>query len=100
VKCTELTRRLEKFRGINTEENTVLNYFDELEIHPVVLRLDQMALDEALGQIKKIVGRPHNYGPSPAELAEMKRIADEEAVSKSLSPAMNLSLGRKRAALI
>lgn len=29
-----LMRRLAEFRAINTEDETVLNYFDELEIHP------------------------------------------------------------------
>lgn len=29
-----LVRRLEAYRNANTEEETVLNYFDELEIHP------------------------------------------------------------------
>lgn len=29
-----LMRRLVEFRAINTEDETVLNYFDELEIHP------------------------------------------------------------------
>ena len=27
-------RRLVEFRALNTEDETVLNYFDELEIHP------------------------------------------------------------------
>ena len=31
---TGLMRRLAEFRAINTEDETVLNYFDELEIHP------------------------------------------------------------------
>lgn len=29
-----LLRRLAEFRAVNTEDETVLNYFDELEIHP------------------------------------------------------------------
>ncbi len=29
-----LLRRLVEFRAINEEDSTVLNYFDELEIHP------------------------------------------------------------------
>lgn len=29
-----LIRRLAEFRSLNEEDNTVLNYFDELEIHP------------------------------------------------------------------
>ena len=28
------TRRLTEYRAINTDEETVLNYFDELEFHP------------------------------------------------------------------
>ena len=28
-------RRLNDFRTINTDEDTVLNYFDELEVHPI-----------------------------------------------------------------
>ena len=28
------TRRLTDYRAINTDEDTVLNYFDELEFHP------------------------------------------------------------------
>lgn len=27
-------RRLAEFRAVNTEDETVMNYFDELEIHP------------------------------------------------------------------
>jgi len=29
-----LARRLAEFRAINTDDDTVLNYFDELEFHP------------------------------------------------------------------
>lgn len=31
---TGLMRRLAEFRAVNTEDETVMNYFDELEIHP------------------------------------------------------------------
>ena len=29
-----LTRRLAEYRAVNTDDDTVLNYFDELEFHP------------------------------------------------------------------
>ena len=32
--CTGMTRRLAEFRSLNEEDTTVLNYFDEKEIHP------------------------------------------------------------------
>ena len=31
----EFLSKLSKFRVINEEDSTVLNYFDELEVHPV-----------------------------------------------------------------
>ena len=34
-----LTKRLEEYRKANTDDLTVLNYFDELEITPVILQL-------------------------------------------------------------
>ncbi|KAJ3068775.1 Adenylate kinase 7, partial [Quaeritorhiza haematococci] len=36
-----LTRRLEEYRATNTDETTVLNFFDEHEIHPVVISVDK-----------------------------------------------------------
>lgn len=32
--CVGLLRRLSLFRSENEDDSTVLNYFDELEIHP------------------------------------------------------------------
>jgi adenylate kinase len=31
----DLIRRLSDYRSLNSEETTVLNYFDELEVHPI-----------------------------------------------------------------
>lgn len=39
----ELLRRLADYRALNTEDETVLNYFDELEFHP-----------EHIGNLKEI----------------------------------------------
>ncbi|KAJ3197257.1 Adenylate kinase 7 [Irineochytrium annulatum] len=73
-----LTRRLEEFRNTNTEENTVLNFFDEIEIHPLILSAETLAADDLLQAVIKHVGKPHNYGPSLEQLAEKKRIAEEQ----------------------
>ena len=32
--------KVEEFRSINTDDNTVVNFFDELEIHPDDIRED------------------------------------------------------------
>ena len=87
-----LKRRLEQFRKDNEEDVTVLNYFDELEVHPehigkkigglynslvqrydtnvnifIVCILDvekdkSEGMSDTLEKIKKIIGEPRNYG--------------------------------------
>lgn len=71
------TRRLRAHRQINTEENTVMNYFDELEIHPVDLDAskDESSITDL---IVKELGKPNNYGPTPEEVEEMNRIREAE----------------------
>ncbi|KAI8803996.1 hypothetical protein BJ742DRAFT_682527 [Cladochytrium replicatum] len=76
------TRRLEEYRQQNTDENTVLNYFDELEIHPFIIAIDSnagsnLAADAATARIIQHIGKPHNYGPTPEQLAEKRRMAEE-----------------------
>ena len=34
TQCIDFKPRLDRFRDLNVEDVTVLNYFDELEIHP------------------------------------------------------------------
>lgn len=38
----EYLTRLKKFRKANVEDETVLNYFDELEIHPEHIGKDEI----------------------------------------------------------
>nr|KAJ3421353.1 Adenylate kinase 7 [Polyrhizophydium stewartii] len=73
-----LTKRLEEFRKANTDENTVLNYFDELEIHPIQIPAENAEADEIMDKIIKAAGKPRNYGPSPEEIAEQRRKAEAE----------------------
>uniref|UniRef100_A0A8C7NDS8 Adenylate kinase 7a n=1 Tax=Oncorhynchus mykiss TaxID=8022 RepID=A0A8C7NDS8_ONCMY len=68
----EYLTRLKKFRKANVEDETVLNYFDELEIHPEHIGKDEIML----------VGRPRNYGPTPEEREEMERKSVEETAQR------------------
>lgn len=80
-----LMRRLAEFRASNTEDETVLNYFDELEIHPDHIDITQdktRKMTKVVEQIKKLMGKPRNYGPTPEELAEMERIETEKRLQK------------------
>uniref|UniRef100_A0A8C7TC93 Adenylate kinase 7b n=1 Tax=Oncorhynchus mykiss TaxID=8022 RepID=A0A8C7TC93_ONCMY len=58
----QFLRRLARFRESNVEDETVLNYFEELDIHP-----------EHIERIIKSVGKPKNYGPTSQELEEEER---------------------------
>ncbi|XP_055274472.1 adenylate kinase 7 isoform X3 [Moschus berezovskii] len=78
-------RALSNYRDINTEDETVLNYFDELEIHPVhidVGRLEDAQNRLAIKQLIKEVGGPRNYGLTDEEKAEEERKAAEEQLAR------------------
>ncbi|XP_068960067.1 adenylate kinase 7-like, partial [Petaurus breviceps papuanus] len=78
-------RSLSNFRDINSEDETVYNYFDELEIHPHhidVGKFDHPQNKLVIGQIIKDIGMPRNYGLTDEEKAEEERKAAEERLAK------------------
>jgi adenylate kinase len=75
-----LVKRLEEFRKLNTDEVTVLNFFDELEVIPVTLQVDIVDSPQILNQIFEQVGQPRNYGPSQEQIAEELRAEEEKRV--------------------
>ncbi|MEE6494462.1 hypothetical protein FKM82_017144 [Ascaphus truei] len=77
-------RTLTHFRDSNTEDETVLNYFDEAEIHPQhidVSKDDDSHYRDVLKQIIKPVGQPQNYGLSPEEIAQLEHKTAEESLA-------------------
>ncbi|XP_045067118.1 adenylate kinase 7-like [Coregonus clupeaformis] len=81
----EYLSRLKKYRKANVEDETVLNYFDELEIHPEHIEVNN-AVDPEYGavmeKITRLVGHPRNYGPTPEEREEMERKSAEETAQR------------------
>ncbi|XP_057589849.1 adenylate kinase 7 isoform X3 [Hippopotamus amphibius kiboko] len=78
-------RALSNYRDINTEDETVFNYFDELEIHAIhidVGRLEDAQNRLAIKQLIKEIGEPRNYGLTEEEKAEAERRAAEERLAK------------------
>lgn len=75
-----LLKRLEDFRTANTDENTVLNFFDEREVHPLTVSTSSNTVDQAMAAMVKFIGKPHNYGPSDEQLLEMKQKDADEKV--------------------
>ncbi|NWR15300.1 KAD7 kinase, partial [Emberiza fucata] len=76
---------LKRFRKINTDDVTVLNYFDELEIHPQFIDIavyEDFENRLAVSKIIKEVGEPRNYGLTDEEKEALQRQAAEEHLAK------------------
>ncbi|NXH01459.1 KAD7 kinase, partial [Loxia leucoptera] len=76
---------LKRFRKINTDDVTVLNYFDELEIHPHFIDVavyEDFENRLTVSKIIKEVGEPRNYGLSDEEKEALERQAAEERLVK------------------
>ncbi|XP_056283655.1 adenylate kinase 7a [Pseudoliparis swirei] len=80
----EFVPRLARYRLLSTAEETLLDYFDELEIHPEHIEITA-ADSEYIYVMKKItemVGIPKNYGLGPEEQEEEDRKKEEERKQK------------------
>ncbi|KAM4830627.1 adenylate kinase 7 isoform X4 [Urocitellus parryii] len=78
-------RALSNYRDMNIEDETVLNYFDEIEIHPIhidVGKLEDAQNRLAIKQLIKEIGQPRNYGLTEEEKVEAERRAAEERLAK------------------
>ncbi|NXU47769.1 KAD7 kinase, partial [Turnix velox] len=76
---------LNLFRETNTEDETVLNYFDELEIHPQFIDVAKFEDPENRFIVKEIIkeiGEPRNYGLTDEEKENLERKAAEELLVK------------------
>ncbi|XP_044756042.1 adenylate kinase 7-like [Coccinella septempunctata] len=90
-----MKRRLEAFRQINTEDETILNFYDEMEIHPILYDATKDTtenMDLIFNAVKQIIGNPVSFGFSLEEqlkiheMQEMeykKRIKSMEAKKKA-----------------
>ncbi|CAM5151899.1 unnamed protein product [Natator depressus] len=78
-------RTLSLFRELNTEDETVVNYFDELEIHPQFIDVAKFEDPEnrlIVNEIIKETGKPRNYGLTDEEKEELERKAAEARLAK------------------
>ncbi|KAM6256114.1 adenylate kinase 7 isoform 2-T2 [Spheniscus humboldti] len=76
---------LNLFREFNTDDKTVLNYFDELEIHPQFIDVAKFEDPENRFIVKEIIkeiGEPRNYGLTDEEKENLERKAAEERLVK------------------
>uniref|UniRef100_A0A3Q1F4X7 Adenylate kinase 7b n=1 Tax=Acanthochromis polyacanthus TaxID=80966 RepID=A0A3Q1F4X7_9TELE len=66
-------KRLARYRENSTDEETVTNYFVEMDISPLYLEIsssDQPDCSLLMQKIVDTVGQPRNYGPSSREVEE------------------------------
>ncbi|XP_059355072.1 adenylate kinase 7a [Carassius carassius] len=71
----EFTESLAQFRETLAEDESVLDYFDYLEVHPEHIDCENV---DTVEKIIKTVGWPKNYGPSPEELEEERKRKEDE----------------------
>ncbi|XP_067311794.1 adenylate kinase 7 [Pseudorasbora parva] len=77
----QFPRRLARFRERNVEDQTLLIYFEDLEIHPEHIEITSNDHNEYLlvkEKICKKVGKPKNYGPISKEVEEEERRKAEQ----------------------
>ena len=87
-------RRLLQFGQLRAEEDTVLHYFDEQEIDPIIIDVTQNNDEEngpILALVKKTIGAPRNYGLTPEEKEEEAKNALAEKEAKGRNSFLNSS---------
>nr|KAF7434234.1 hypothetical protein H0235_002425 [Vespula pensylvanica] len=85
-----MIRRLREYRERNTDDNTPLQFFDEIEIHPLIIPIESDICPDmfpTIYQCLKKLGAPRNYDLTPTEVIEAQKRMDakrsaEEAASK------------------
>lgn len=88
----QMVRRVNEFRANNTEENTLLNIFDEIDIHPIVVNAETDDQDAILALLQHKIGDPKGYPPSAWEI-ELKRFEEEELMFKQEEEASRIKEG-------
>ncbi|XP_037606367.1 adenylate kinase 7a isoform X2 [Sebastes umbrosus] len=80
----EFISRLTRYRERSAAEEPLLDYFDELEIHPehIEVTTGDSEYTDVMKKITEMVGVPKNYGLSPEELKEEDRKREEERKQK------------------
>ncbi|XP_076749056.1 adenylate kinase 7 [Xylocopa sonorina] len=77
-----MMRRLREYRKRNTDDNTPLEFFDEIEIHPLVISIEDdvcPSMFPTIYQCLQRIGPPRNYGLSAEEARDARKRAEAEA---------------------
>ncbi|XP_069392386.1 adenylate kinase 7 [Paralichthys olivaceus] len=80
-KQEQFLQQLARYRENSLEGETVVNYFDELDVAPLYLEVTSSDEPDHLLLMQRIcdtVGKPRNYGPNSQEVEEEQRKRAEE----------------------
>uniref|UniRef100_A0A3P8ZBQ9 Nucleoside-diphosphate kinase n=1 Tax=Esox lucius TaxID=8010 RepID=A0A3P8ZBQ9_ESOLU len=81
----QFLRRLSSFRDSNMEDETVLSYFEELDIHTEHIEItssDDLEYPLVIERIIMSVGKPKNYGATSQEEEEEERRSADRRLRK------------------
>ncbi|XP_028996891.1 adenylate kinase 7-like isoform X2 [Betta splendens] len=95
----EFGARLTRYRRRAAAEETLLDFFDELEIHPehVEVTTGDPEYADVMKEITAMVGMPRNYGRSPQEQEAEDRKSEEERKQKVAAAAAERRRGNEAA---
>ncbi|KNC46437.1 Ak7-A-prov protein [Thecamonas trahens ATCC 50062] len=83
-----VARRLAWFREANTDEENAWDFFDSREILPLYITINETTEpSDVLAAVKKLAGKPHNYGPTKKELAARAAAKAEAAAAAAAAAA-------------
>ncbi|XP_041830985.1 adenylate kinase 7-like isoform X2 [Melanotaenia boesemani] len=96
----EFVPRLSRYRQLSNAEETLLDFFDQREIHPehIEVNADDPEYTDVIKKIMESVGVPKNYGLSPEKQKEEDQKREDERKQK-LTAETAKNKQRKEAAL-
>lgn len=75
-------KKLATFREQNTDDKTVINFFEERDnILPINLQSNSTT-EKLLSELKRVLGKPRNYGPSKEELEAQHKLHTMQEVGQ------------------
>ncbi|EGI65491.1 Putative adenylate kinase 7 [Acromyrmex echinatior] len=76
-----MLRRMREYRERNTDDNTPLQLFDEMEIHPLIISVETDTCPDmfpTIYQCLEKLGKPRNYGPTAEEMEVARKRVEAE----------------------
>ncbi|KAL7289780.1 hypothetical protein TKK_0016184 [Trichogramma kaykai] len=80
-----IVERLQIYSERNTDDNTPLDLFEELEIYPIILDIEKnpsLSMQVSFQFFRDCIGQACDYGLNPEEEAEKKRQEDAEILAQ------------------